>query len=53
LVRLQEAIATGQEASRRLQEELASSISGSTNGTTSTIDVGELGDANDDDNDDD
>ena len=49
LVRLQEAIATGQEASRRLQEELASSMGGSTNGTTSTIDIGELGDSNDDD----
>jgi gas vesicle protein len=53
LVRLQEAIATGQEASRRLQEELASSMGGSANGATSTIDIGGLGDANDDDNDDD
>jgi gas vesicle protein len=50
LVRLQEAIATGQEASRRLQEELASSMSGSANGATSTIDIGDLGDSNDDDN---
>lgn len=52
LVRLQEAIATGQEASRRLQEELASSMGGSANGATSTIDIGDLGDSNDDEDED-
>jgi len=52
LVRLQEAIATGQEASRRLQEELALSMGGSVNGATSTIDIGDIGDLNDDDNED-
>jgi gas vesicle protein len=37
MIRLQEAIATGQDASRKIQEELAMSINNSTNGSSKEV----------------